>query len=45
MVQNFIECIQLVEANRVDLEMYRFVGFDQYRGYIFARRLKKGEKR
>jgi hypothetical protein len=44
MMENFKECIMLSDANKVDLELYRYTGFDPYRGYMFALRQKKVKK-
>jgi hypothetical protein len=39
--ENFIECVSVEMANKVDMELYRFERFSESRGYIFARRKGK----
>ena len=38
---NFIEKKTVEEANKVDLEIYRFERFSENRGYIFVKRKDK----
>jgi len=43
--ENFIEVSTKEEANKINLEKYRFVEYDKYKGkYIFVKRSKKPKK-
>lgn len=41
-MDNFLE-LKLEDANEVDMDLYRFVDYDRFRGiYVFALRRQKG---
>lgn len=39
-IPNFLEVVDMVEANKVDMEIYRFERFSESKGYIFVKRVR-----